>query len=188
MASQTSICNLTLIRLAQQPITDIDEGTVVADKLKAIYDDVRDYVLTRHPWNFAMKRAALAQLSETPAWGWSYYYQLPTDCLRIWQMNELENEDLWEIEAEGRLATDEGSANIMYIARVEEAGRYSPGFVSALAARLAEETALDLTGRPEVVKLMMQKWPTELAVAVAQDSQEKGPISFLSEAWLNARI
>lgn len=187
MASQTSICNLTLSRLGQQPITDIDEGTVLADKLKAIWDDSRDYVLSRHTWNFAMKRASLAQLVEVPAWGWSYYYQLPADCIRIWQMNDLDNEDLWEIEAGGKLATDEGSATILYVSRVTEVGYYSPGFVSALAYRMGMELALDITGRPDVAKLMIDLWPMELATAVAMDSQEKGPLTFQSEAWLTAR-
>lgn len=187
MPSKTSICNLALSRLGQPPITDIDEGTVTADKLKAVWDDIRDLVLTAHPWNFAVKRAALARLVEIPAWKWSYYYQLPPDYLRVTQLGDLEDESLWEVEAEGRLATDEAEANIEYIARITEEGRYSPGFVSALAYRLAAEKAVDLTGRLDLTKNMLEMWPMELAAAKAMDSQEKGPLSFSCEAWLNAR-
>jgi hypothetical protein len=178
---------MALSRLGQPPITDIDEGTVTADKMKAVWDEVRDYVLVSHPWNFAVKRASLAQLVETPAWKWSYYYQLPTDCLRVTQLGDLTDEKLWEVEAEGRLATDETTANIEYIARIEEEGRYSPGFVSAMAYRLAAEKAFDMTGRLDLAKQLLQLWPRELAIAASLDAQEKGPLSIPSDQWLDAR-
>ncbi|MDY0189063.1 MAG: hypothetical protein RBR16_14200 [Syntrophus sp. (in: bacteria)] len=187
MPSKTSIVNLALSRLGQPPITDIDEGTVTADKFKAVWDDIRDFVLATHPWNFAVKRASLARLAETPDFKWSYYYQLPGDCLRVTQLGEQEDEYLWEIEAEGKLATDEAEANIEYIARITEEGRYSPGFVNALAYRLAAEKCFDLTGRLDLAKNLLQLWPQELAAAISFDSQEKGPLSFTCEAWLDAR-
>jgi len=188
MASKTSICNQALKRLGQPAITDIDEGTVRADSLKAIFNDVRDFVLACHPWNFATKRAALALLSETPVWQWDYYYQLPTDCIRVVQLDEWEDESLWEVEAEGRLATNESTAYITYIARVDEAGKFSPGFVQALAARLAAEVAFEVTGRPDTAKMMLELWPLELAKAVALDSQEKGPQVIICNTWVNARL
>jgi hypothetical protein len=46
------------------------------------FANARDTLLQQHPWVFARKEAALAQLS-TSVEGWRYAYALPTDCLTV---------------------------------------------------------------------------------------------------------
>ena len=41
------------------------------------------YCLSLHPWSFALKHAALARGTESPAPGWRYAWPLPADCLRV---------------------------------------------------------------------------------------------------------
>lgn len=187
MASQTSICNLALGRLGQPPILSIDEETAAARRLRSIWDDIRDMVLAEHPWNFAIRRASLAVLAEAPAWGWDYAYQLPADCLRVLQMGELDDEFEWEIE-DGKLLTDELTVEIKYLARITVTGRFSSGFISALAYRLAAEISYDLTGNPGLTKQMLELWPMELSKAKTQDAQEHGPYELANDDWVNSRL
>ena len=111
MATEVSICSNALRRLGDSPITTLSDNTERARLCNAFYGDARDAVLRSHPWNFAITRARLAQLSSTPAYGYSYQYALPTDpyCLRVLEMEYSDYKFKIENSAtEGRvLLTDE---------------------------------------------------------------------------------
>ena len=88
MATEVSICSNALRRLGDDPITSLTDDTERARLCNAFYVPARDLVLRSHPWNFAVTRATLAQLSDTPAYEYSYQYALPNDpyCLRVLSM------------------------------------------------------------------------------------------------------
>lgn len=192
MASTTHICNLALLRMGEPPILNIDQNTKAAIALKAVFDMCRDIVLVDHPWNFATERAVLAQLSEAPAFGYSYAFQLPTGCLRVLGMvREGNNADPtleYKIEA-GHLLTDESSAKIKYIFQVTDTGAFPPRFVSALAARLAMETAYYLTQNALLAKKAEDQYlKVELPGARSIDAQEDTPTAYEANPWLDARL
>jgi len=89
MATDVSICSNALRRLGDAPITSLTDDTERARLCNAFFPDARDTVLRAHPWNFAITRASLPQLSDTPAYGFNYMYALPTDpyCLRVLEMS-----------------------------------------------------------------------------------------------------
>ena len=64
--SYVSIANLALISLGADTIMSLDEDSKPARLINNIYEFIRDEVLRSHPWNFAIRWASLAQLSETP--------------------------------------------------------------------------------------------------------------------------
>jgi hypothetical protein len=88
MATEVSICANALRRLGDDPITSLTDDTERARLCNAFYTDARDAVLRSHPFNFSITRTTLAQLSDTPAYGYDYQYALPTDpyCLRVLEM------------------------------------------------------------------------------------------------------
>ena len=69
MATEVSICSNALRRLGDDPITSLTDDTERARLCNSFYTDARDAVLRCHPWNFAITRTSLAQLSDTPAYG-----------------------------------------------------------------------------------------------------------------------
>src|SRR5690606_7797987 len=104
-----SICNMALGELGINAITSLDQATADARLCNRFYEQTRDEVLRAHPWNFAIKRVNLSAISTAPVFGWLYQYQLPSDYLRLIQLNgweEDEQADRWEIEAD-KLLTDE---------------------------------------------------------------------------------
>ena len=104
MATDVSICSNALRRLGDSPITSLTDDTERARLCNSFFTDARDTVLRTHPWNFSITRASLAQLSEAPAYGFSYMYALPTNpyCLRVLEMEypdyifKIENDALGE--------------------------------------------------------------------------------------------
>ena len=122
--SKVDICNNALRRLGQNTIVSLSEDSPQARLCNQIYDSVRDSLLAEHPWNFAMERASLAQLSSTPDFGFDYEYQLPSDCLRVWA-TDIEPEQVWVWQIEGgKLRTNADSVYILYIKREDDPTSY----------------------------------------------------------------
>lgn len=74
-----------------------------------------------------------------PAFGWTYQYTLPTDCLRVLEVNDSEDGDgtnPWLIEGRKLLTNDE-ECRLVYLAAPDDTATYDPLFVQALALKLA---------------------------------------------------
>lgn len=83
MASEVDICNLALGHIGDNAtVSSINppEGSAQAEHCQRFYPIARDSLLEMHFWNFAMKRATLAQVSNS--WPeWRYAYAMPADAL-----------------------------------------------------------------------------------------------------------
>lgn len=148
VASDTSICNLALGYLGAARILSLDEASPEAKACALHYTQTRDEVLRSHRWNFAIARGGFSRLSEPPAFGWAFQYQLPVECLRVLQVNgyaEDEAPDNWEIEG-GRLLCDADSVQVKYLRQVNDGNLFDPLFVEALALKLASRLCIPLTG------------------------------------------
>lgn len=193
MASKVGICNLALIRLGSQPITAITDDTKRAIALNANYDIVLDIVLADNPWNFAISRTTLARLADAPAFGYSYQYQLPSDCLKVLGIVDETvsgNPDPtieYKIEG-GKLLTEESTVHLKYISRVTDPNLFSPKFLSAFAMRLAAEIAYHITGNASLKTEIMKEYVMELSGARSVDAQEDTPEVYQSDTWITARL
>ncbi len=146
-ASDVEICNIALAVLEEQRITSLTESTEQGRYCNIHYDDARDFVLRLHPWNFATRRAALAQNATAPLFGYDYAFKLPTDpyCLRVISVNDPSDPPNWKIEGRD-LLIDESVVDLVYIGRIIDVTQYDAGFVQALAHYLAWKLAKPLTG------------------------------------------
>jgi hypothetical protein len=148
--TEISICNQGLGWLGANLITSFDDISKESNLCEANYHQLRDAVLEIGEWSFAMKRAELPQLGDNElTLGYSYAYQLPSDCIRVVKVtpdNLYSDVDgmQWELE-DRKILSDQGSCFIRYIARIEDPQRFSPGFVNALAYRIASELAIPIT-------------------------------------------
>jgi hypothetical protein len=150
MATIVSICNTALRLINADSITLISESTDRARFMNGIFADTRDACLEEHTWNFSITRDTLAQDGTGPLMGFVYSYALPTDpyCLRVLQLND---DDTLEGAVEGRkLFTDEGSAQIKYIAQITDPSSFAALFTEALAFKLASLAAYPLAKKLEL--------------------------------------
>ena len=191
MATEVSICSNALRRLGDDPITSLTDDTERARLCNAFYADARDACLRSHPWNFAITRASLAQLSATPVYGFDYQFALPTDpfCLRVLAM---EFEDyVFKVEnlsTQGRvLLTDQETAKIIYIARVTDTTLFDSLFVDTLVAKLAADLAYPVTNSLKVQEQMYRLFQLKLSEARSIDGQEGFIDDLVSDTFTDFR-
>ena len=176
MATEVSICANALRRLGDSPIVSLTDDTERARLCNAFYSEARDDVLRSHPWNFSITRQQLSQLSATPLYQYSYQYALPTDpfCLRVLEMEY--SDYVFKIEhlaGTGRvLLTDEGTAKIIYIARVTDTAQFDSLFIDTLTAKLSVDLAYPVTGSVQLQQNMQKLFEAKLREARSVDGQE----------------
>ena len=191
MATEVSICSNALRRLGDDPITSLTDDTERARLCNAFYIPSRDQVLRSHPWNFAITRATLAKLSDTPAYEYSYQYALPNDpyCLRVLEMQY--KDYIFKIEhyaSQGRvLLTNESTAKILYIARVTDTAQFDSMFVDVLTAKLAVDLAYPVTNSVKLQDQMQKLFQQKLSEARSVDGQEGFIDDLVSDTFTDFR-
>ena len=143
MASETDIANRALRLLKAERITSLTDQSKNANVANDVFTEVRDELLRSHNWNFATKRAKLAQSSTAPTFEFDNAYPLPGDWLRtvsIYDNDAGAGTLLWreeEVNAQGVIVTSADEIWIRYIYRVTDPNRMSADFRAALSYALA---------------------------------------------------
>lgn len=166
MASDVSICNLSLSRLRLNPISSlINPTTREAKECKRNYEPQRDVVLSSHDWGCARQRIALALLDETPA-GWDYAYACPGNCLvprsiydpaadngtnvggsdfSIGRREHIPFEVALSNDGKSKIIlTNQEDAVLIYTARISDANLFEPMLVEAIVTKLGAVLAVPL--------------------------------------------
>ncbi len=172
--SKVEVCNQALIMLGADVISSLDESNKRATLCNTMYDPTRMAVLRYHNWGFARARRDLAMLSEAPPFGFAYYFQLPSDCLRIrgiYQINEMPYQERYAREGD-RLAINISPCKIIYTKDETNPSRFDSLFVKAFAAWLAFELALPITGSNTKLEAMRNILQLNLDAAQGIDAVE----------------
>tara|TARA_R110000803_G_scaffold140207_1_gene206785 strand:+ start:297 stop:899 length:603 start_codon:yes stop_codon:yes gene_type:complete len=183
--SVVQIVNNALVKIGANAILTLTEDSEAARAANLIYEQIRDACIRDHVWNFAVNRVELAQNSTAPAFEFSYQYNLPSDCLRVLQMEDMGMS--YKIEG-GKLLTDEDTAKILYLARVDDVNLFDSMFVEALSARIAAELAITLAESNTLYSNMMEMYKRKLGDARSMDAQESGYLEIVADTWLDSRI
>lgn len=202
MASNVSIVNAGLALLGAARISSFSEDQEAAIFANEHFNDIRDAVLRAHPWSFAVKRASLAALSTAPAWEFARQYRVPSDALRLLEVQEqdlfvsLQSGDImeglgWHVENDGSgrvIVTDLGPPlNIRYVARITDPNQFDSLFVKALSARFALDYAEKATGTSAKVSDVASLYQSFLSQARMVDAQEGTARPFVVTDWLLSR-
>ena len=184
MSTKISIWNRALRLLGGQRIAATTEDNEAARILTDIWDDILVEALAVYPWNFAIKRASLDLLDVAPIFGYTNAFQLPVDCLRV--LNTKNDDEEWKREAD-TLVTDEGTCKIRYIALITDVAKYSPGFCSALAIRLASEIAFPLTNNQNMAIEKFKEYEMKIKFLTSLEGKE-GTREFIEDdSWIDER-
>jgi len=174
MSSPITICSNALLKLGARPISSFDEATDAARLCSNLWPQVRDAVLRAHPWNCAIKRTNLAPKADPPAFGFSFAFTLPADCLRL-----LEADTAFDYVVEGReILGDENPLYIRYIYRNEDPNSYDTLLVDALSAVMQAELAYPITKSTSQQDAAWALYTGKLKLARAVDGQEGSPETF----------
>lgn len=88
----TDICNLAVTDLGTYPtIMNITEPSTREEKIfSQYYDNVRRTTIKKMQPNFSLQRQRTQKIAGTPAFGYGYYYALPTQCLQLLGIGNLD--------------------------------------------------------------------------------------------------
>ena len=169
MASVVDICNGALNQLGATTILSLTEDSKNARLCNSRYTQVRDSVFRSHPWNCLQKRIELAVDTTAPAWGFSYAYTLPSDCLRLLRILDYDS----NYKVEGRkILSNASSMKILYIARITDPNEYDELLRETLSAALGADIAFGVTSNNQTAQNMYQLFQDKLRDARFVDSTE----------------
>lgn len=160
MASKVAICNRALSELGASLIVSLTDNTTEAKLCNTFFDDLADEVMVEGMWSSTLIRTSLAQTATTPAFDYSYEYQLPVDpkCLLVVNINEsTPGNNKYVIEGD-KLLTDMSSVSIRYIARLTDPNSWDTLLRRAFTSRLISVLAFPLTGSKSRAELELQKY------------------------------
>ena len=199
MASQVEIANRALTKLGAARIISFGDDNKQARAIQSMFDIVRDSELRSHIWSFSVKRTSLAALTSTPAWGFEYEYELPSDYLRLLQVDEMYNGPSMDdyrnaatadyvLEGKKILTNFGAPLKIRYIARVVDTTMWDATFTEAFACKLAMELAEDLTQSNQKRDLAGQEYKFALMQAVRSSAIEQPAQDMPDNSWLLSRL
>ena len=193
MASVVDICNGALNQLGASTIISLTEDSKNARLCNARYTQVRDSLFRSHPWNCLQKRVQLASDTATPAWGFSYQFTLPADCLRVLRIEDYD----YDYKIEGRkIVSNVSTMRILYIARIEDPNEYDEILRETLSAALGADIAYAITSSNPVAQNMYNLFQEKLREARFVDAtegqntiQDNGMTDVIDAgSWTNSRF
>lgn len=183
--TKTEICNIAYSKYLKQKATlsDVDNGDSDAEVVfRQNYDLVRRKVLRIMMPSFAKTRKSLPLLTIKPAFGYSYAYEYPFDCLRLIGVDEiyLNKEDYGKENIDGSVCiiTDmnyDDSLPIRYIKDVEDLALWDDDALDYFALMLADACSSLVQNNSIVDRIAAMKDSAMLTMG-ATDSQENKPM------------
>jgi hypothetical protein len=188
MTSKTGIFNMALILLEQRIVNSPTQDIITAINLLNVYDVIRSEMLRSFPWNFAIKRVALAQ-TDDPLNEYAYAYTIPSDCLKILEVFEPSSSYVIEgTDASRVLLTDDATVEIRYIRDITDESLFDASFVKAFAEELALAVGPSLGVTDSALERIRKKHKETLKTAKGTDAQEDYPINlYPSSTWIKSR-
>ena len=169
MASTVEICNGALNQLGATTILSLTEDSKNARLCNSRYTQVRDALFRSHPWNCLQKRVQIAADATAPAWGFTYAYTLPADCLRLLKILDYDS----NYKVEGRkILSNTSSMKILYVARVTDPNEYDELLRETLSASLGADIAFGVTSNNQTATNMYNLFKEKLRDARFVDSTE----------------
>ena len=174
-ASAVSICSNALLMVGAQTINSFDGDLSDRQRLVAnLYPTVRDYVLSMHPWNCAIKRVQLGPDVVPPSYDYANAFTLPPDFLRLLAVGEAGAETDFRIEG-GKILSDEALLKLRYIFKNDNEATWTPLLVMAATQAMRQVLAYPITQSASLEQLIDTAIGPILKRARAIDSQDQPP-------------
>jgi hypothetical protein len=199
MASVVDVANRALTKLGSARIVSLSDDNKQARSINSCFYTLLDAELRQNRWTFAIKRAELPALAETPTFGYDYQYALPADFLRLDMINDmfpsvsLDNyisTEVADYAIENRMILSNLSAplKIRYGASVDDPNQWDSLFIEALACRLAAEICEDLTQSSGKRQQAWQEYKQALQAGKRANAIERPPSQLPDDTWIFSRL
>ena len=193
MPGVTDVVNKSLRMIGQPPVTSLTDGSSTANAADDVYTEIRDELLSGHPWNFATKRVQLAQSSTTPAFEFDYAYPLPSDWLRTISVHDNDaghGTILFRSEFVGTqrcIVASSDAVYLRYVYQVTDPNLMTADFRAALEAALASDLAITIASSNTLHEQMETLLKRKLARARSSDALGAFPELRTRGSWASSR-
>jgi hypothetical protein len=193
MPGPSDVVNAALVEIGGSRITSLTDGSTNANAANDIYTEIRDGLLRSHNWNFATKRAKLAQSSTVPAFEFDYAYPLPSDWIRT---TSVHNNDaghgtvFYRMEIVGTqraILADSDQLYIRYVYQVTDPNQMAADFRRAFELALARSLSLKIPTSNTVKAELVKEANRALNVARSTDSMGQSPEIRPRGSWSTVR-
>jgi hypothetical protein len=191
MPTKIGVWNEAIAILGRQPLTSTTATDDASRQLADLWTRVPTAVLEEADWNSCIERVRLARLDATPAHGYDYYYQMPTNWLRIVQVNDSGEEDSpfenWKQEAE-RIATNAEAIYLWFVAStsIDNPADWSQALADYVSGVMAHRAAPRLA--PGMVDYAGSEMKRRRKLAMALDAKNNRPRRHVPGRWVRARL
>lgn len=169
--SSVTICSNALVLVGDATISDFDEDNDRARRAKALWPVVSDYVLRRHPWNCAIKRAVLSPEEGAPEFDYLYRFTLPGDCLRVLSVGMEGERPRYKVEGRA-LLMDSNVCKLRYVFRNEDVTSWDAMLVWGMTQAMRAAFAYSITQSGTLEQAIEAGLRDTLKQARAVDGQE----------------
>ncbi len=179
MSSKVQICNLALARINGSRITSLTDNTNEAKLCNLLFNDIADEVMMEGPWPSVISRATLNLTTNTPEFGFTFEFQLPTSpfCLRVITINKddtggsINGPLTFRIEG-NKLLANVNDIKIEYISRVTDTQSFDPALRRAIVSRLSSELSYPLTGSATLSQAMFDRYRLDVSEGLSIMTQQ----------------
>ena len=171
MTNKVQIANRALTRLAKDRINSFTENSPEATLVNELYDSVRQEVLDEGSWSFATTRANLALSTETPAYEFTYAFQLPSNFIHMREIPVEDGNIEYQIEGD-KLLANVSTLKIKYVKDETNEALWSPKFIKCVYLKLAIEMATSFRRNEVLVKRLIAEYEDAVMEGLARDAQQ----------------
>lgn len=169
--SVVDCCNGALQRIGEGRILALSDNTKAARECSVAYEGARRAEIRKYRWNFAVTRIQLAPDATAPAFGFTYQYPLPADCLRILMPSEATLD--WVLEG-GKILTKDGPVlNLRYLADITDPTLWDAAFYDLMTVAIALSIVEAITNSPSKKNLLDRDYKDMLNAARAVNAFEQ---------------
>ncbi|WP_417733125.1 hypothetical protein [Rosistilla oblonga] len=177
MPSETSIANIAMRHLGENPISNLDEDSENARLVKKYFNDAKTTGLEEYPWTWAIQRTSLGADSTDPAFGYDYRYMLPADCISVFWVGkdgvELTPLQPWEVEGDYLLCNIVAPIQIKGTCSRTNYARMPQYLAEVIGAQLAVCVAQTRNGSDTSLERMTAIYERAVAMGKKKDSRKQ---------------
>lgn len=191
--SPTSVSNLALSMLGEDPIANVDppDNSRAGRLCRQFYDTSRRAILQASPWREAKRQAPLAAAATSPGFTYGAAYPVPRDFIRFYELPE-DGQAAWELmNLDGIglcIVTDAGPPlDCTYVFDLTDCTQMSPLLIKGIAADMGANMALPLTRDMAMKTACEAARETYLSTAKTTSAQQASPRQLDADVLLSVR-
>lgn len=189
MAAKVDVLNRALQKLGSPPIIDATDTSVRGSAVSFAYEPIKQSLLRKYTWSFALDRIQLASDAISPVFGKASRFLLPASFIRLYDADpeyNLNSRD-WNVEGRYLLTNDPGPIDLRFISDVTDVSLMDPIFREVLSTNIAVETC-ELINQSNTKKADLKDDLAKiLNEAKRVGAVEKRPIQPALDTWITAR-